>query len=351
MQSLKLERQHPMEKENKMITRKMGQVLASALLLALVVSGLLTGCGASKPAPATVTIQFNWLHTVEWAGFYAAQEQGYYTAENLKVTLATGEEDPFDKVASGQVDFGTGTGTGLVIARSKGKALTAVAAVLRKSPLVVMALADSGITTPKDLVGKTVGVVSPNLDTGWDVQFLAMLEQAGVDPKQIKFVTIEEFGVKPLLEKKMDAISDIWSTNDAVAAQLAGHKVNLIFVTDYGVLEYPDPIFTSEKMMRERPDVIERFVRATLKGYQYAIEHPEQAAQFALKYDNTLDPKLQLASMQAYVPLIDTGDAPIGTMDAAVWQNTHDILLQHKFISSSVDLKTLYTNQFVGKAK
>lgn len=332
------------------MSRRLYIILVIALLL---VGGALAACTPTlfKPQPDKVTIKFNWLHTVEWAGFYVAQEKGYYADENLQVTFVAGETDPFDEVASGTADFGTSTGTGLIIARSQGKPLTAVAAILRKSPLVVMALADSGITKPQDLVGKTVGVVSPKLDTGWDVQFLAMLKKAGVDQKQINFVPIKEFGVDPLVRKEMDAISDIWSTNDAVAAKLAGYQVNLIFVTDYDVLEYPDPIFTTEKMIQEHPDVVERFVRATLKGLRYAVEHPEEAAQFALKYDNTLDITLQTASMRAYVPLVDTGDAPVGTMDAEVWQNTQDILLVNQFISSPVDLNTLYTNKFVGKAK
>ncbi len=318
----------------------------------LLIGSLLAACGPSTPTPEPdqVTIQLNWLPTVEWAGFYVAEDQGYYADENLQVTLLSGEEDPFDQVVSGQVDFGTCTGTGLIVARSGGKPLVAVAALLRKTPLVVMALADSGIAAPKDLIGKTVGVVSMDFDNGWDIQFLAMLEQAGVDFRQINFVPIEEFGVGPLLRGEMDAISDIWSTNDAIAARLAGHEVNLIFVTDYGVLEYPDPIFTTEKMIRERPDVVERFVRATLKGYQYAVEHPEEAAQLTLKYDESLDIKLQTASMRAYVPLIDTGDAPLGTMDKAVWQSTHKILLDYGFIASPVDLDKLYTNEFVKKA-
>jgi ABC-type nitrate/sulfonate/bicarbonate transport system substrate-binding protein len=318
------------------------------LVLVSLASGLSVGCTASKPKPDKVTIQFNWDHTVEWAGFYAAKQQGYYANENLEVNLIAAEKDPVDEVVSGQIEFGTITGTGLVIARSQNKPIVAVAALLRRSPRVVMALASSGIATPKDLVGKKVGMT--DLDTGWGAQFLTMLKQAGVDQKQIQFVPITEYGVAPLVRGEMDAIYNVWSTNEAIAAQLEGQKVNLIFLSDYDVLEYPDPLFTSEKVIQERPGVVERFVRATLKGCQYAVEHPTQAAQLALEYDKKLDLRLQTASMQAYVPLIDTGDAPIGTMDKATWQSTHDILLRYKFIPSSQDLNKLYTNDFVTKA-
>lgn len=325
--------------------------LAIATLL-VILSGLIPACGTPTPTPQPdqVTIQFNWLHTVEWAGFYAAQEQGFYADENLEVELVAGEVDPFDQVLSGEVNFGTATGTGLIMARSDGKPVIAVAAPLRQTPLCVMALAESGISTPEDLVGKTVGVVSTDLDTGWDIQFLAMLEQAGVDPDQINFVPIEEFGVDPLLRGEMDAMSDIWSTNDAIAAELAGHDVNLIFVNDYGVLEYPDPIFTSQDMIEENPDIVERFVRATLKGYQYVVEHPEEGAQLALQYNEDLDSELQTASMNAYVPLIDIGGAPIGTMDQAVWESTQQVLLDYNFITAPINLEEAYTNQFVNAA-
>ncbi len=331
------------------MSRRLYIILVIALLL---VGGALAACTPTlfKLQPDKVTIKFNWLHTVEWAGFYVAQEKGYYADENLQVAFVTATEDPLDAVVSGEVDFCTGTGTGLVVTRGAGKPLVAVSAVLRKSPLGVMTRADSGITTPQGLVGKTVSVISPKLDTGWDIQLLAMLNKVGVDRNKVNFKPVTEFGIGPLIRGEVDGIDNAWTTNEGVAAQLEGEQVNFIFPSDYDVLEYPDPIITSEKMIQERPAVVERFVRATLRGYRYAIEHPEEAAQFALKYDDTLDIKLQTASMHTYVPLVDTGDAPIGWMDAEVWQSTQDYMLEQGMVSSSLDLQKLYTNQFVDKA-
>ena len=82
-----------------------------------------------------------------------------------------------------------------------------------------------------------------------------------------------------------------------------------------------------------------------------AIEHPDEAGDLALQYNETLDAEFQRASMRAEIPLIDTGGVPIGTMDQAVWQSTQEILLEQGFISSPVDLSALYTNEFVGKAE
>lgn len=332
------------------MSKKLYSIMALALLLAV---ALLAACQTSGPAqaPTKVTVKFNWAHEAEWAGFYAAQKQGYYADENLEVTLLPGETDPIDEVVSGENDFGAATGTGLVLARAEGKPVTAVAAVMRQSPLAVMTMADAGITRPQDLVGKTVEVASPNLDAGWDIQFLAMLKEAGVDARQINLVPVEEYGIGPLVRGDVDAIGFAWSASEGVAAGLEGYKTNLMFMSEYNVLEHPVVLFTSEKMIEEKPDMVERFVRATLKGQRYAVEHPDEAAVLATEWDDTLDRQWLKAGMAAYVPLIDTGDAPIGWMDAEVWQSTQDVLQGQGFISSPVDPNTLYTDDFVQKAQ
>lgn len=330
-----------------------GKLCQIGMVMLLIMSGLLVACSQLNPTakPDQVSIKFNWLHEAEWAGFYAAQKQGYYADENLEVTLIPGEIDYFDEVLSGEIDFGVCTGTGLVLARAEGKPVTAISALLRQSPLIVLALADSGITQPQDLVGRTVSVMSPDLDTGWDIQFLALLKEVGVDEGQVNMVPMEEYGIGPLVRGETEALGYAWSVSEGVEAKVAGQEVNMIFMSDYNVLEYPNAIFTTEQMIQERPDVVERFVRATLKGHQYAIEHPEESAQLALEYDDSLDPEWLTAQMPAYVPLIDTGDAPLGWMDAEVWQSTQDILLDQGFISSPADLSDLYTNSFVEKAQ
>jgi ABC-type nitrate/sulfonate/bicarbonate transport system substrate-binding protein len=166
------------------------------------------------------------------------------------------------------------------------------------------------------------------------------------------FVAIEDYhGANDLTSGRMDAASGLFSTNEAVQARLDGHEVNEIFLGDYGILMYVNPIFTTGQLIQEQPDLVERFVRATLKGYQYAVEHPDEMADLAAQYDDALDADHQRESMNSEVPLIDTGDAPIGTMDEAVWQSTQKTLLEQGLISAEVDLNEVYTNEFVEKAQ
>jgi len=169
-----------------------------------------------------------------------------------------------------------------------------------------------------------------------------------IDAYTEAFVELDESGQ---VTGEIDAMGFAWSANGGMEAQLAGHDVNMIFMSDYGILEYPNAIFTAEQMIEENSDVIERFVRATLKGYQYAIENPDEVVEFALERNDSLDPELQAASMDAFVPLIDSGDAPIGWMDAEVWQSTQSILVDQAFIDSPVEPSLLYTNEFVEAAQ
>jgi NitT/TauT family transport system substrate-binding protein len=322
------------------------------VITVVLMSGVLVACTALKPQPDKVTVQLSWFHSVEFAGFYVADQKGYYADENLAVTLKPGGADilPAQEIADGKADIGVTGGDQLLIARSQGLPLKAIAAIFRQSPVALMALADSGIKTPQDMVGKRIGVISPAYDNNNDIQLLAMLRQAGIDQSEVKLVVTEDYSVGSLTSGAMDVYSG-FAMNEPVDARLRGIDVNLILPQDYGVSIYANVLFASQKTLDERSDVVQRFVRATYKGYQYAIEHPDEAGDLALKYDDTLDVAFQRASMQAEIPLIDTGDVPIGTMDAPVWQNTNDILLQQGLIKSPVDTSTLFTNKYVEKTK
>lgn len=327
---------------------------ASSVVLILLAI-LISSCGGGKAnAPKDkVTMQFAWFHQIEYAGFYVAAEKGYYAEENIDINLVAGgyDVDPIAEVLNGNSQFAISRSVNMVIAGSKKQDVVAVGTVFRNDPFVIVSLKEAGIKTPQDLVGKTVGI--PTADSSFieNVQFMAMLKQLNVDPTTINFVTRDNADpiATDLQSGKVDADAGLFATNDLVNAQVRGVDVNTIFYSDYGVGFYANPIITSGKLLKENSDLVARFVRATLRGYKYALEHPEEAVADTLKYDPKLDAATQTAQMKAQAPLIDTGNQPIGWMGDDVWQNTADILLAGGFIPSAVDVKSLYTNEFITK--
>lgn len=331
-----------------MLTRRIVAGLFSLMLLA----SLAVACAPARPEPDRVTVQLSWLHTVEFAGFYAAIDQGYYAEENLDVNLVAGAYDiqPWVEVAEGRADFGVAGGDSLLLARASGLPVRAIGVIFRLNPVVFMSLAESGITRPEDMVGKRVGIISPAMDNTNDIQLRAMLNRVGVDEASLELVLIEDYSYGSLTSGAMDVYSG-FVQNEPVQAQMDGVAVNLIFPEEYGVRFYANVIFTRDDMITDHADVVERFIRATQRGHRYAVEHPDEVSALALQYDETLDLEFQRASMRAEIPLIDTGNAPLCWMDDDVWQITQDILLQQGLLTSPVDLTTLYTNQFVEAAQ
>jgi NitT/TauT family transport system substrate-binding protein len=312
----------------------------------------LSACsGAQATGPADkVTVQLSWFLGVEYAGFYTAVEKGYYAEENIEVTLNAGgpEINPLDEVDSGRAQFGIGQADSIIIAKTNDQNFVSVAAIFKNNPLAITSLASDNIQKPEDLAGKTIGAYSLDLASYSDVSLLAFMSRTGLEKDSMKYALIEDFqGANEIKAGNMDAMSGMFATDQQVMAQQAGDTLNFIYYKDYGVDVYINTIFVKEELTQSNPDLITRFLRATFKGYQYAIENPEEVAALAVTYDEALDLTYQEEVMKAQIPFLDTGDGPLGSMNEKVWETTQDILIEFNLISNPIDLNTVYTNQFI----
>lgn len=330
------------------MNKKMNVLFGVAMIVAIILSAC--GSNASTAPADTVTVQLSWFHGVEYAGFYTAVEKGYYAEENINVVLNAGgpEINPLDEVVNGNVQFGIGQGDSLILAKANGQNFVSVATIFRENPLAITSLKIDAIQKPEDLVGKTVGAYSLDLSSYSDLLFLAFMSRTGLEKSDMKYALIEDFfGANEIKSGRMDAMSGMFATDQQVMTRQVGDEINLIYYKDYGVDVYINTIFVTEEYLQNNEDLVARFIRATMRGYQYAIENTEEVAEFAVKYDETLDLDYQKQVMQAQIPFIDTGNAPIGSMDENVWQVTQDILIEFGMLSTPVDLSTMFTNKFV----
>jgi NitT/TauT family transport system substrate-binding protein len=301
-------------------------------------------CGAKvTPAALTpITVQLAWTHQAQFAGMYIADQLGYYSGEGLAVTFLQGgpQVDKLAPVLDGKAQFSTASADELILARSEGKPLQAVATIFRRSPIVFISLADKGITRPQDFVGKTISVPANIL-----LSLRAMMDKVGIAPDQYTVVTLPSD-----LNKFASGNPPVWgvfSIGFVVVIDQAGYEINMIYPGDYGVHFYADTLFTNDDLISTNPDLVLRFLRATLKGWTYAVENPTEVPAMVQKYKPEADAAIELARMTASLPLINTGEDSIGWMRPETWSGMEQSLREHDVLSVPLDLTEVYTMQFL----
>ena len=311
---------------------------------------------AATPTPSTpkddVSIQLSWVYTVEYAGFFAAQEDGDYAAANLNVNLVSGGYDdkgnyidPIERVTSGQAQLGIINGERLLTERASGKPLVAVATIYQRSPTALISLAENNITRPQDLVGKTIAI---DLKGTIGPAYLALLASQGIDPASVHQVPRTDISNEPLVSGQVD-VTDAFVTNQPIQLELAGHKVNTILFSDYGLDTYANVIFTTEDTLANHADLVERFLRASFKGIEAIIAAPERGSKLSTTYNTSLDPAQEAKSMQQSIPLLNPGGSHPGMMSADVWETTDKILRDQGLLTTDVDVKSAYTLDLLNK--
>ena len=308
--------------------------------IALVLGGMFTAAEAEE----SVTLRLKWFHQAQFAGFYVAKDKELYKAAGLNVDIQPGGPDfpAIQMVTGGNEQFGVTAADQILIARSKGVPVVALAVIFRRNPFVLFSLAKSGIKAPTDYVGKNIGV---KIGGNEELIYRAILAKAGIDKAKLNEIPVK-FDITPLLAGAVD----VWPgylINEVLAAREKGFDVNIVSPPDYGIDLYADTLFTTEKMLKEKPDVVRKFVNATLRGWSGAIAAPEEAAQITVKYGAKLSYEHELAMMKASLPLLQPDAQPVGWMDAANWSATQKLLVEAGFQKTPVEIGKAFTVEFL----
>ena len=262
--------------------------LFAGVVAALVLgSGLVTATAADK-----VTIQLKWVTQAQFAGYFVAQNQGFYKAENLDVTILPGGPDvaPPQVIAGGGADVIIDWMPAALASREKGLPLVNIAQPFKRSGLMLTCRKDTGIKSPADFRGRTLGVWF----YGNEYPFLSWMSQLGIPTDgSAGGVTVlkQGFNVDPILQKQADCIStmtynEYWQVIDAGlgADELITYKYE-----DQGVATLEDGLYVLEKNLNDSAfvDKMARFVRASMKGWQWAANNSDAAADIVLENDET----------------------------------------------------------------
>jgi ABC-type nitrate/sulfonate/bicarbonate transport system substrate-binding protein len=326
-------------------------ILAGTILFSLAFIGLLYWFYSSRLQSQLlypVTVRLKWLHQAQFAGNYVADQKGYYKNAGLEVTLKPYDYqiDPIDDVLSGAADFGITGAENLLVARSQGKKIQALAVIYQESPAVAYSLKSSGINSLSGFIGKKIGV-SKDLEP----IIFAMLEHQGINHEQDVQIVPIDFGAKSVLNGEVD-IGTGYITNETIQAENAGQPVNVFAPYKYGIKVYADVLFTTQDFIENNPQIVDAFVKATLSGWEYALNNIDEAVNLSLLYkdpNNTAQNfQHQKKLLQSSLPFIRPSSGRfIGDMNYVDWQKTYQLMLNSGLISEELDITQAYTDKFI----
>lgn len=282
------------------------------------------GADASK-----VNLQLKWHHQFQFAGYYAAQAKGFYKDAGLDVNIMEGGpgKPALEAVLNGTAQYGISDAE-LLLAHMHGKPIVAMAAIFQHSPFIIVSREDSNIHRLADLTGKSV-MMKHDLSA---VQFDAMMLKAGLDPANVHFVT-HTGQLDDLINGKVDAMA-AYATNEPYRLRARGVEPAIISTIDYDVDFYGDTLFTSRREIESHPERADAFLKATLRGWRYAFDNPEEIADLILHLPGVKESGATrdslLAEAKSMRPLVMPDIVDMGHMNADRWNHIAQLLVRLK---------------------
>jgi len=301
-------------------------------------------------AETPVTFQLNWMAGGPNAGFAAAVAQGYYKDAGLDVTLVqgNGSGNTAQLVANGRAQLAYADAVAVSQLIAKGAPMKIIATIYQSNPNAVMSLKKTGIKSVKDLAGKKVGVPSGSSQT---TMLPLLLKSNNLKESDINMIDMPVASMVPaLLQGQVDAVL---GSIDAyqIQAESQGAQLDVYRFADYGVPTVSTSIFASNDYLKTNADVVKKFVAASLKGWSYALDHPDQAIKDLKKVFPEVNEKLATAELAAITPLFCSGGAKyLGKAEDALWTKSQDLLSEVKLLPAGQDPKTYYTNDYLPAA-
>ena len=314
---------------------------------------------AEEPQEQTaVTLQLKWVTQGQFAGYYAALEQGYYEDEGLDVTIKPGGPDivPEQVVLGGQAEFGINWLDNTLATRDQGGKIVNIAQVFARSGMTEITWADSGLEEITDLEGKKVGVWLG----GNEHKLFAALNKNGLDPDSDVNIVAQPFDMNLFLNREVDAAAAMTynelaqvleSENPDTGELYTLDDLNVMLMSDLGTGALEDGIFVTEEWIadEENQDVATRFLKASFKGWAYCRDNPDDCTQYVLDAGPTLGEGHQAWMVNEINKLIWPNDNGIGVMDEDDYETTVQIATDYGVVKNDPG-DGVYTTEYAEAA-
>lgn len=334
--------------------------------LAAVAVLLLASCGGDDDESAAaggrkldkVAVQLDFQARGNHAMFFVGQEQGFFEKEGIEVTdirTGTGSPDAMRIVSGGRAQFGFGDLPTLVTARSQGASVVALAAVNQKSPLGMCTKKDEHpLRSPQDLKGLTFGAHTAGSTY---IFYKAFLAANGIKQSELTERTVTPPYESFLIQDHVDVVTCyIDAEVPELEPKVGGGGLSILLGSEHGYDVYGSGLFTNEKLVKSNPDLVQRFVNAYMRAFQWVIDHPEEAAQAVADSAPQIKMKKDVFLKQLQADIESTFTSPLternglGAMDEQIWRDTVHVLAKQKVIEKAPAVADVYDERFVDKA-
>lgn len=307
---------------------------------------------AQPQAVDVVRVSMGYIPNVQYAPWYVGLEKGYFAEEGIQLVLDYSmEADGIELVSSGEREFGIGSGDLLIQARGQGRPLVMVARWYNGVPAAIFSLKDKGITQPADLAGKTLGIPYPG---GINYQcLLASLIANGVDPDEVNIQSVGYTQMAAVTGGMVDAATG-YSMNEPVQLSVKGNELNVIETREWCPVA-PIGLFTTEQLVQENPDLVQRLVRAFLRSVKATLDEPDfalEAVVSAVQFSGGDNRPATKASLEKCLEFWAT-DGEYGLYTAEQFESTQQLLvdLEQMEAANEIDVSTAFINDFAQNAQ
>lgn len=324
-----------------------------------------SGGGGQSSGPTKVRLQLQWVTQAQFAGYFAAADQGYYKDEGLDVQILEGGVDivPQTVLAQGQADYAIAWVPKALASREQGAQITDVAQVFARSGTLQVSFKDKGISSPSDLKGKKVG----NWGFGNEYELFAGMTGAGLDPAKDVTLVQQQFDMQALLKGDIDAAQAMTYNEYAQVLEAKNPSTGKLYQpgdfstinwNDVGTAMLQDAVWADTSKLQDDQayqDTTVKFLTAALKGWVFCRDNPEKCRDIVVARGSKLGKSHQLWQMNEINQLIWPSTSKIGLVDQAAWNQTVDIAQKTKNAEGATVLTKApegmaYTNDYVQKA-
>ena len=319
---------------------------SAALVLTAVMVLTLASCTKSESTLEKVTFMagFRPQANLPFVAAYVANELGYFQEQGLDVDIRHSTGEHLKLLVAGDVEFTTAAASSVLKRRADpGLPIVAFSLFGQRGEQALITLKESGIQSVADWEGKTFGY-----KISLPPDYLAILKANGIDRSTIQEVRVG-FDPRILTEQKVDILA-VFKSNEPDTLERLGFEVTVFDAADYGVATMGLTFITLEDLVRDDPDKVRRFLKAAMKGLEFAFSNTEEALDIVLKYaenENRDHMRFMLLTekMDAISP--ETEENGLGWMRGQQWQEYHDTLLEYGALANEIDVESAYTDRFI----